>query len=313
MASNKRFSKRRGFFVPTDLSEVPDHPVEARENPYGRVIIPLVRRIMKAQGIKITIFGAENIPHDGAALLALNHTGYYDFILGGIPAYLRGRRLVRFMAKKEIFEAPVAGKLMQAMQHVSVDRSAGGSSLDEAVGRLESGQLVGIFPEATISRSFELKDFKNGAARIADAANVPLIPIVIWGSQRVWTKDHPKKLGRNNIPIFIRVGTPADPSGDPDQAIGKLKDAMQQLLITVRDDYDRAYGPFPAGEFWRPVSQGGSAPTLVDAEVLDTEERVARTAKKDLKAAEKLDKRADAALGNARSLRDRLAHKVRKK
>ena len=312
MAITSGFDKREGFHVPADLPEVPDHPTEAAENPYGRVIIPLVKRLLKAQGVRLTVFGAENIPTDGPALLAINHTCYYDFIFGGIPAYLRGRRLVRFMAKKEIFDAPVAGRLMRAMKHLPVDRSAGGSSLPVAVERLQEGQLVGIFPEATISRAFELKEFKNGAARIADTAGAPLIPVVIWGSQRIWTKDNAKKLGRSNIPVFIRVGTPVDPSGDPDEAIDRLKTAMGVLLDQVRRDYDRAYGPFPAGAFWRPVSQGGSAPTLADAAVLDAEERAARAANKEAKAAEKLDKRADAALGNARTFIESVKQKFRK-
>src|SRR5699024_1501645 len=134
------------------------------------------------QGIRLTVFGAENIPVDGPALLAINHTGYYDFIFGGIPAHLRGRRLVRFMAKKEIFDTPVIGRLMRSMKHLQVNRAAGAASREEAVERLRQGQLVGIFPEATISRAFELKDFKNGAARIAAEADAPLIPVVIWGS-----------------------------------------------------------------------------------------------------------------------------------
>ena len=93
MAANPRFRRRRGFHVPADLPEVPNHPVEGKENPYNRIIIPLVRTLLKAQGVRLTVFGAENIPVDGPALLAVNHTGYYDFIFGGIPAHLRGRRL----------------------------------------------------------------------------------------------------------------------------------------------------------------------------------------------------------------------------
>ena len=56
--------------------------------------------------------------------------------------------------------------------------------------------MVGIFPEATISRSFELKEFKTGAVRLAASAEVPLIPLVLWGTQRMFTKDHPKDFSR---------------------------------------------------------------------------------------------------------------------
>ncbi|MDO5669296.1 MAG: lysophospholipid acyltransferase family protein [Corynebacterium sp.] len=310
--AKRPFTKRASFYVPRGLTEVPDHPVEATERPYNGFIIPLAKSLMKAQGIRLTVFGAENIPLEGPALLAVNHTGYYDFIFGGIPAHLRGRRLVRFMSKKEIFDAPVAGPLMRAMNHLPVDRSAGASSLIDAVERLRAGQLVGIFPEATISRSFELKEFKNGAARIAAEADAPLIPMVIWGSQRIWTKGHPKRLGRTKTPVFIRVGEPVDPSGDPDAAIARLKDAMQVLLDRVQDDYARAYGPFPAGEFWIPAEDGGSAPTLIDADRIDSEAKAAKIAKAEKKAAARLDQRADAKLGNARSFIDKVKEKLRR-
>ena len=84
---------------------------------------------------------------------------------------------------------------MRGMHHIPVDRGAGASSFRAAVQALKAGEIVGVFPEATISRAFELKDFKSGAVRMAQAADVPLIPMAIWGSQRVWTKGHPKRLG----------------------------------------------------------------------------------------------------------------------
>ncbi|QGU05730.1 lysophospholipid acyltransferase family protein [Corynebacterium comes] len=313
MADQRKFGKRGGMiYAPVDLAKVPDHPTEAKEPVYNGTIIRIVKAILRAQGVRITVFGAENIPTTGGAMLAINHTGYYDFIFGGIPAHLRGRRLVRFMAKKEIFDTPVAGSLMRAMKHVSVDRSSGASSREEAEAHLRDGQLVGIFPEATISRSFELKEFKNGAVRIAAEAGTPLIPMAIWGSQRIWTKDHPKRLGRTNTPVFIRVGEPVDPGGDPEEAIQRLKDAMQVLLDRVRDDYQRAYGPFPAGEYWIPAAMGGTAPTLADAAEIDSRARAAKAAKREKKAAAKLDRRADAALGNARTFIDSMKEKFRR-
>ena len=52
--------------------------------------------------------------------------------------------------------------------------------------------MVGVFPEATISRSFTVKELKSGAARLAQAAGVPLVPVAVWGPQRLWTKGRPK-------------------------------------------------------------------------------------------------------------------------
>ncbi|QGU08551.1 1-acyl-sn-glycerol-3-phosphate acyltransferase [Corynebacterium occultum] len=298
------YTTRGGMFrVPADLPEVPDHPVESKESFYNGFMIRALKGLMRAQGIKITVFGAEHLPTEGGALLAMNHTGYYDFIFGEVPGNVRGKRLVRFMAKKEIFEMPVIGNLMRRMDHVSVDRSSGRGSLEEAVHRLEQGQIVGIFPEATISRSFEIKELKTGAARIAAQADVPLIPMVIWGGQQIWTKEHPKRLGRTNTPVYIRLGEPVDPYGDPATATERLHTALVELMDQVRGDYAAEYGPFPEGLYWMPESLGGTAPSLEEAHRIDTEDKArkkaakeAKLAAKESREAAKLNARGDAAL-----------------
>ena len=118
----------------------------------------------------------EHLPRTGGALLACNHVGYVDFIYGGVAPERIGRR-VRFMAKRELFDHPVGGPIMRACHHIEVDRADGEASLAEArelpAGRRE---LVGIFPEATISRAMEIKELKTGAVRIAAAAGVPADP-----------------------------------------------------------------------------------------------------------------------------------------
>ena len=77
--------------------------------------------------------------------------------------------------------------------------------------RIEEGEFVGVYPEATISRSFELKEFKTGAARMAMEAGVPLLPCVVWGSQRVFTKNRPKDLTRGT-PISVVTPSTANSS-----------------------------------------------------------------------------------------------------
>ena len=68
-----------------------------------------------------------------------------------------------------------------------------------------------MYPEATISRSFELKDFKTGAARMALEAQVPIIPMIVWGAHRRVDEGPSEALGRNKIPITVVVGTPMAP------------------------------------------------------------------------------------------------------
>ena len=112
------------------------------------------------------------------------------------------------MAKESVFRHKVSGPLMRGMKHIPVDRAAGAASYGQAPRSLRSGEIVGVFPEATISRSFELKGFKNGAARMAQEAGVPMLPTVVWGAQRVWTKGGVKRLGRHKLPISIAIGEP---------------------------------------------------------------------------------------------------------
>src|SRR5690606_39372506 len=96
--------------------------------------------------------------------------------------------------------------LMRGMKHIPVDRNQGDAAYAHALNSLRSGEIVGVFPEATISQSFTLKSFKSGAARMAQEAGVPLIPMAVWGTQRLWTKGHPRNFKRSHTPITIRVG-----------------------------------------------------------------------------------------------------------
>ena len=274
------------FEVPADFVEPAPHPVESKERFY-QSIIGGFKRIMRAQGLRFYVHGAENIPERDGALFVINHTGYYDFIIAGIGAHLRGKRLVRFMAKKEVFDTKVVGSLMRGMKHVPVDRAAGAASIKEATKWLSSGGLVGIFPESTISRSFELAEFKTGAARIAHEAGVPMIPTVIWGSQRICTKGMDKNLGRSNTPVVLSYGEPVITTGDPEEDTRRVKAAMQELLEFNREEYERRFGPFEPGLKWMPASLGGGAPTLEEATAIQKKEREAKLAKKQAKQGKK--------------------------
>jgi 1-acyl-sn-glycerol-3-phosphate acyltransferase len=200
----------------------------------------------------------------------INHIGYMDFTYAGLAARKSGR-LVRFMAKESVFTHPVSGPLMRGMHHIPVDRTAGAASYRAAVEALRAGEIVGVFPEATISRSFELKEFKTGAARMAAEAGVPLLPVVIWGSQRVWTKGHPKRLGRTNTPISVSVGEPipVPADADPVQVTEGCKAVMQDMLDVLRATYEPLTG---ADLKFLPASMGGTAPTLAEATRLDDAE-----------------------------------------
>jgi 1-acyl-sn-glycerol-3-phosphate acyltransferase len=246
------------------------------EPAYG-TCIQIARLIWRVQGLKITVLGVENLPASGGAVIAINHTGYLDFTFAGLPAYQQGLgRKVRFMAKQEVFDSKLTGPIMRSLRHIPVDRLDGAASYEAAVRNLKDGELVGVYPEATISRSFEIKECKSGAARMAVEAGVPIVPHIVWGAQRIWTKGHPKKMLRPKVPIMVLVGEPIEPTLAVEELKGLLHSRMQHLLERAQEQY----GPHPAGEFWVPHRLGGGAPSLAEAARLDTEESAARAARR---------------------------------
>jgi 1-acyl-sn-glycerol-3-phosphate acyltransferase len=233
-------------------------------------IIATAKTGFRLLGQRFTMTGTEHVPRTGGVLLAYNHIGYVDFVYGGLAAN-PSRRLVRFMAKRELFDHALVGPLMRSLHHIEVDRGAGEASFRTAVDVLRRGEAVGIFPEATISRSMELKEFKTGAVRIAAAAGVPILPVILWGTQRMMTKDHPKDFTRGKT-IAISVGEPQLPTGaEPIAETAALRTAMSALLDRTIRDYPA--DEQPPGCWWLPASYGGSAPTPERALELDAEER----------------------------------------
>jgi 1-acyl-sn-glycerol-3-phosphate acyltransferase len=251
-------------------------------------IIVAAKLGFRALDLRFQMTGTEHIPRTGGALLAVNHISYVDFVLGGFAAQ-PSKRLVRFMAKRELFDHRYAGPLMRSLHHINVDRADGIGSYEEGLRYLAMGEIVGIFPEATISRSFEIKELKTGATRMAAAAGVPLIPVILWGTQRMLTKDHPRDFSRGKT-IAISVGAPLHPSGeDPAGDTAELRAVMSRML----DETIAAYpaDEQPPGSWWLPARLGGSAPTPEEATALDAEERRRRAEKRRERAAQRAAKR----------------------
>ncbi|MGH3948731.1 MAG: lysophospholipid acyltransferase family protein [Pseudonocardiaceae bacterium] len=232
-------------------------------------VVLACKTMFRVLDLKLDIDGTEHIPAEGGAVIACTHVSYLDFVFCGLGADPAGR-LVRFMAKQEVFHNAIAGPLMRGMHHISVDRGAGKASYDDAVDRLRAGEVVGVFPEATISRSLTVKGLKTGAVRMAADAGVPLVPMAIWGTQRLWTKGRPKNLTQRHVPISILTGAAFHPTQDDDIELlsADLRTRMQSLLDKVQADYPDK--PAPGTEpWWLPVHLGGSAPTPEEAAEMD--------------------------------------------
>jgi 1-acyl-sn-glycerol-3-phosphate acyltransferase len=222
-------------------------------------VYPPVTGALKASfaalGLTFRLEGEHHVPTSGPAVMASNHISHLDFIFVGLGAR-RSHRYVRFMAKKPIFDHWLAGPLMRGMHHISVDREAGSQSFRDALDALKSGEVVGLFPEATISRSFEPKEFKSGAERLAKATKAPLIPVAVWGSQRLWTYDERASLKQRGVPISIYVGEPIDSTLRGDAASDELRKRVIKLVRRAQEEYPDD----GTGQWWQPQRLGGTAP-----------------------------------------------------
>lgn len=246
---------------------------------YGPVIA-FARTAFGLMRWRVHVSGIDNLPAEGPAVIASNHVGYLDFAFLGRAALERGR-LVRFMAKQEVFDHPVSGPLMRGMHHLPVDRFGGAvAAIDTAVAALRDGEVVGLFPEGTISRSFVPARPRTGAVRIAMRANAPLIPAAVWGSQRILTKGRRPNWQRN-VPIVVAYDRRVayDPGDAP-------ADVTDELIVRIRAIVAAAatsYPDEPAGDddrWWLPAHLGGTAPSVDEAEVMADRERQQRMARR---------------------------------
>lgn len=224
---------------------------------------PVIRAaltVFRLFGFRFDIRGIDNIPASGGAVLASNHVSYFDFMFVGLPGWRRDKRFVRFMAKEAVFRHRISGPLMRGMHHIPVDRAAGAAAYRHALEALRSGEIVGVFPESTIARSFVQRPLKSGAARLAIEAGAPLIPVITWGGHRVWTSGR-KPQWQRRVPVSIWVDRPLliDPDDTPATLTDKLAARLRELL-------DEALAAYPADDddrksWWWPAHLGGAAPT----------------------------------------------------
>lgn len=250
-------------------------PRQQLKNRVYRWIVALGTGFLRVIDARRTVIGTSNIPPSGGVVLAITHFSYLDFVLAEWAIWRDRKRYTRFMATLESFRHPVSGPLMRSMGHIPVDRSAGASAYRFAVEALERGEIVGVFPETRVSRSFTLLPFKNGAARMAAQSGCPIVPCVIWGSHRVMTRTRKTSLRTSrHTPMTVVFGVPIHVSPDDDVAIvtDKLHQVMDDLLTEAQDAYPDA----EPGAWWLPAHRGGSAPTPEEADALDLDPTTGR-------------------------------------
>jgi putative phosphoserine phosphatase/1-acylglycerol-3-phosphate O-acyltransferase len=166
---------------------------------------------------RFDIAGVDHIPARGPVLLAANHRSYFDVAALALVATRVGRP-VRFLGKKEIFDAPVVGIIARAIGGISVDRGSGSDQpLRAAEAALRAGEVVVVLPQGTIPRGElffdpDLKG-KTGTARLAAATGAVVVPIGLWGTEKVWARSARTPdftLVRHPPKVTVRVGRPLE-------------------------------------------------------------------------------------------------------
>jgi putative phosphoserine phosphatase / 1-acylglycerol-3-phosphate O-acyltransferase len=166
---------------------------------------------------RFDIDGLENIPAAGAAILAANHRSYFDPAAMSVVIGKSGRT-VRFLGKKEVFDVPLFGQLAIALGGIRVDRTSGSDQpLEAAADALAGGEVVAIMPQGTIPRgpAFFDPELKGrwGVARLAQMTKAPVIPIGLWGTEKVWPRSSrlPHLVNVIGAPtVRIRIGPPVE-------------------------------------------------------------------------------------------------------
>jgi putative phosphoserine phosphatase/1-acylglycerol-3-phosphate O-acyltransferase len=197
--------------VPAGVPKLPVLDVEPQ-----RIVQTLVRPEL-LPWVRFDVRGVDNIPRAGPAIVAANHRSYFDPLALGTTFARRGRA-VRFLGKREVFDAPVVGQLARAMGGIRVDRATGSDDpLLDAAAALAAGELVVILPEGTIPRGPAFFDpvlkGRWGAARLAAQTKVPVIPIGLWGTERAWPRSErvPRVWNVTSPPtVRVRVGKPVE-------------------------------------------------------------------------------------------------------
>ncbi len=241
-----------------------------------RVASGLGKAALRALDIEVVTTGRENIPRTGPVLLAATHVSYPDFLFLQAAAWGTGRRL-RFMTRHDVWEQRGLRTAMTAMRHIPVDRSAPAGAYLMARSLLREGEAVCAFPEAGISYSYTVRSLMRGVSGLARDTSVAVVPVALWGAQRVYSVGVPNGMGKEPPPDFTRgrrvdvhfgaamVFRPQDDLTAWTHRLGaQLTDQLEGLQHLPH------HRPRP-GEYapWHPAHLGGHAPTRAQAHHLD--------------------------------------------
>ena len=234
--------------------------------------------------VKFSVTGEENLPTEGGFLLVSNHLSNVD-PLCLCWYFMKRNTAVRFLAKKSMFSVPVFGWIIKGMGLIPVNRDSNPSAvLAPTREALTAGEVVGIYPEGTLTRDPDQwpMEFKSGAARLALDTGVTVIPLSQWGPQDIMAPYNAKGMDmRPGRRISYHFGAPVDlsdligPAGSEDH--DAVNAATERILQAVREGVGQLRGLPVPDTVWDPATQAGPW----------WEEEQAHRAKKAKKAAKK--------------------------
>ena len=202
-----------------------------------KLLFPFVRPEL-LPFVRLSVHGTEHIPTTGPVILAANHRSYFDPVAVGM-AVARVGRPARFLGKKEVFDAPVIGDIARAVGGIRVERGSGSDApLEEAAAALSAGEMVVVMPQGTIPRGRAFFDpelqGRWGTARLAAMTGAPVVPIGLWGTEKVWPRSSrlPNLLNIVDPPsVSVTVGPAVELGGvDPDADTQRIMAAIVTLL-----------------------------------------------------------------------------------
>jgi len=225
------------------------------------VVIPLVGWFAK-----IEVRGAQNLPREGAYVLAPNHHSEFDPLTVAVATWRMGRA-PRFMAKESLFRVPVLGAAMRKTGMVPVSRTGRGKngasqSMEQASQLVRDQSGVIVYPEGTLTRDPDLWPMrgKSGAVRLALAGDLPLIPVAHWGEQQILPRYGRLRVFPPRRRVTFLVGEPIalDDLRGREHEKGVITEASDRLMQEVARLLGELRGETPPEERWDPSRHGQS-------------------------------------------------------
>ncbi|MBO4208738.1 lysophospholipid acyltransferase family protein [Micromonospora echinofusca] len=208
-----------------------------------------------------TWLGMEHIPPTGPVIIVPNHISHADPLVSAHFVYDAGR-WPQYLGKASVFRVPVVGWLLHRARQIPVERGSvdAARSLDTLVAALQAGGAVVIYPEGTITREPDLWPMrgKTGAARLALATGAPVVPLALWGPERMFDPRNNRWDPRPRRPVTVVAGPPVDLSRWAGAAPTKatLDEMTEEIMLSLRDLLAGIRGGTPPPLWARPERTG---------------------------------------------------------